>query len=157
MSVLKICKGTGKAKGSGCGKQLEYAVRGNMKLYFQKYGLGTIGCRCFYNWFESPEPIKKVSNKRKVENREYSKLRKQFLSENQICFIEWCTKIADTIEHTKGRKGYADDWARQNKISLLLDKRFWKPCCLEHNLELETNIELSKKYQLSKIHGGEKI
>ena len=55
-----------------------------------------------------------------------------------------------------GRVGYADDWARDNKISLYLDIRFWKPCCLAHNLELENNPELSKKYQLSKIHGGKK-
>lgn len=55
-----------------------------------------------------------------------------------------------------GRIGYADDWAIENGITLFLDVRFWKPCCLEHNLELENNPELSKQYQLSKIHGGKK-
>lgn len=143
--MSKICKGTGKAISFGCRKPLEYASRGNMKLYFSKYGLGTTGCRCFYHWFESPEPIKKVSDKRKVENREYTKLRKEFLADNPICFIEGCSKIADTIEHTAGRG-----------INYL-NVDTWKPCCLEHNLELETNSELSKKYQLSKIHGGKKI
>ena len=145
MSILKKCKGTGKAKGEGCGQDLQYTERGGMKVYFSKFGLGTSGCRCFYSWFESPEPIKKISNKRKVENKEYNKLRKAFLAENTVCFIEGCNKVADTIEHTAGRG-----------INYL-NVDTWKPCCLEHNLELENNPELSKKYQLSKIHGGKKI
>ena len=105
------------------------------------------------------KPIPKVSAKRKIENREYTIKRLQFLAqpENQRCFIEVCKNRADTIEHTMGRKGFADDWARENNVSLLLDVRFWKPCCNEHNLELERNPELSQKYQLSKITGKEKL
>ena len=53
MATLKKCKGTGKAKGEGCGQDLQYTERGGMKVYFSKFGLGTSGCRCFYNWFES--------------------------------------------------------------------------------------------------------
>ena len=105
------------------------------------------------------KPIPKVSKKRQIENLKYQVLRTEFLGkkENQICFIDNCNKIADTIEHTMGRKGFADDYARDNNISLYLDIRFWKPCCNAHNLELENNPELSKKYQLSKIHGGKKL
>ena len=103
--------------------------------------------------------IKKVSPKREVENKQYAIDRKEFLSctENSQCFIEGCSRQANTIEHTKGRKGFADEWAMLNNVSLLLDQRFWKPCCIQHNLELETNPELSKKYPLSKIHDGGKI
>lgn len=103
--------------------------------------------------------INKVSPKREVENKQYTIDRKEFLfrPENSKCFIEGCNRQANTIEHTKGRKGFADEWARLNNISLLLDQRFWKPCCIQHNLELETNPELSKKYQLSRIHEGGKI
>jgi len=79
-----------------------------------------------------------------------------FLSINKICFIDGCSLTATTIEHTKGRTGYADEWARENKISLFLDERFWKGCCWKHNGELENNTELSHKYQLSKIHNGTK-
>lgn len=106
-----------------------------------------------------PKPPKKVSDKRKKEIPKYSALRITFLSqpENQSCFIEGCYNPAETIEHTKGRKGYADKWARDNGITLYLDVRFWKPCCLECNLKLERDPELSKKYQLSKIHGGHKL
>lgn len=105
------------------------------------------------------KPIPKFSKKREKENREYTIKRLQFLAqpENLRCFIDGCNKRADTIEHTMGRKGFADDWARENNVSLLLDVRFWKPCCNYHNLELERNPELSQKYQLSKITGKAKL
>jgi len=105
------------------------------------------------------KPINKVSDKRKVENLKYGSDRLIFLGkkENNFCFIDGCKRDATTIEHSAGRIGFYDDWARENNISLYLDKRFWKPCCNFHNLELERNSELSKKYQLSKIHGGEKL
>lgn len=103
-----------------------------------------------------PKPIPKVSQKMKVELLQYSADRTVFLA-GKTCFIDGCNKKANTVEHTRGRKGFADEWARDNKVSLLLDKRFWQPCCIEHNLELENNPELSKQYQLSKIHGGTKL
>jgi hypothetical protein len=111
-----------------------------------------------WNTIKPRKPINKVSKKQKVLNAQYSVDRIQFLSkpENKICFIKGCGKSATTVEHQKGRKGFADDWARENNIPLILDKRFWKPCCLEHNLELENNPELSKEYQLSKLHQGGK-
>lgn len=97
---------------------------------------------------KKPKPIPKVSEKRKVENREYTIKRLQFLAqpENQKCFIEGCNAKADTIEHTAGRWG--DNY---------LNTDTWKPCCNFHNLELERNSELSQKYQLSKITGKEKL
>lgn len=105
------------------------------------------------------KPIKKVSDKRALENIIYKSERIKFLQlpENKNCFIEGCNSEANTIEHIMGRKGFADEYARENNISLYLDKRFWKPCCLKHNLELENNPELSKKYQLSKISGKPKL
>ncbi len=108
---------------------------------------------------KKPKAIPKFSAKRKKENPKYTIERLRFLAQpgNQRCFIEGCNSRADTIEHTMGRKGYADQWARDNNISLLLDVRFWKPCCNFHNLELERNSELSEKYQLSKISGKQKI
>lgn len=108
---------------------------------------------------KQPKPIAKHSKKGAALNKEYLTGREIFLSlpENQKCFVEGCSKKADTIEHTKGRKGYADKDARENDIPLLLDERFWQPCCGEHNLEFENNPELSKKYQLSQIHEGKKL
>lgn len=105
-----------------------------------------------------PVKINQVSKKQAVLNSKYTVLRIEFLSkpENRTCFIDDCGKIADTVEHIRGRKGFADEWARENNVPLIIDVRFFKPCCLQHNLELENNPELSKKYQLSKIHGGKK-
>ena len=99
--------------------------------------------------------IPKVSQKRIVLNRIYEKVRIQVLSEAKFkCFIENCKNVANSVEHRMGRKGYADEWARENDIPLLIDKRYLAACCNYHNLELENNPELSKQYQLSKIHGG---
>ena len=108
------------------------------------------------------KPIKKVSDKRKVQQPVYQAKRIAFLKQpgNGTCKIIGgtdCTKKATTIEHTKGRQGYADYWARERGITLYLDERFWLPACLNCNLELENNSELSKANQLSKIHDGKKI
>lgn len=98
-----------------------------------------------------PKPriaLKKVSDKRKVENLQYAADRILFLNkpENRICFIDGCQKPSTTIEHRAGR------WGKN-----FLDQSTWAGCCSEHNIELENNAELSKKYQLSKIHGGQKF
>lgn len=104
------------------------------------------------------KPIPKVSKKREPLNRIYEKVRIEVLSEAKFkCFIDGCKNVANTCEHRMGRKGYADEWARENNIPLLIDKRYLAPCCNFHNLELENNPDLSKQYQLSKIHGGKKI
>lgn len=101
--------------------------------------------------------IKKVSDKRKELNAIYQKVRIEVLSEAKFkCFIDGCKNVANTVEHLMGRKGYADEWAKDNNIPLLIDKRFLKACCLVHNGELETNPELSKKHQYSKISGIKK-
>jgi len=89
--------------------------------------------------------IKPRSKKREAENKVYLMLREKFLRDNPVCFIEGCGKMANTVEHTAGRG------INYLKVST------WKPCCLEHNLELENNPAMSKKYQLSKIHGKQKL
>lgn len=102
--------------------------------------------------------IPNVSEKRKEVNKIYEKVRIEVLTEAKFkCFIDGCTNVANTIEHTAGRLGFYDEQARYDNIPLIIDKRFLKACCLHHNGELENNPELSKEYQLSKIHGGKKL
>jgi hypothetical protein len=139
---MKVCKGTGKAKGKGCGNQLQYAERGGMKVYFSKYGLGTSGCKCFYSWFEMPEPIKKVSDKRKFENKEYTKLRKLFLAEYTICQVKGCKELPTEVHHKKGRIG-----------KLLTDTRYFLGVCREcHNkIELEPTWAKENNYSLNRL------
>jgi hypothetical protein len=74
---------------------------------------------------KKPKPIPKVSDKRKIENLKYSALRIEFLGkkENSICPI---TKQHTTeVHHKIGRIGFADEWARLNNISLLIDVRYF--------------------------------
>lgn len=107
---------------------------------------------------KKPYVIPKVSDKRKEINKVYEKIRIEVLSESKFkCFIDGCTNVANTIEHSAGKLGFYDEQARHDNIPLVIDKRFLKACCLHHNGELENNPELSKKYQLSKIHGGKKL
>lgn len=96
---------------------------------------------------KNTKPIKKVSDKRVIDNARYSVLRIEFLGkpDNRICFIEGCDKPSTTVEHRAGR------WGKN-----FLDTSTWAGCCLYHNLELENNPELSKKYQFSKITGKPK-
>ena len=87
-------------------------------------------------------PIRKESTKQAALNRKYSQQRRRYLEkpDNHFCVIcrdQNVSRRANTVEHRKGRKGYADDYARDNDIPLLLDERFWLPVCLEHNTELE--------------------
>ena len=89
------------------------------------------------------KPIRKVSEKQKKLNKEYSKLRLEFLSlpENQICPI---TKLPTTdVHHKKGRKGYADDWARENNIPLIIDVRFFIGVSREGHNKIEDNPDWS--------------
>ena len=124
---------------------------GKAEKIYQKEKLATWGEK------KPPKAIPKVSEKRKLENLDYEKIRIEVLTEAKFkCFIKGCTNVANTCEHTMGRRGFADDWARDNNIPLLNDKRYLKACCFIHNGELENNPELSKEYQLSKIHGGVK-
>lgn len=101
--------------------------------------------------------IPKVSEKRKALKINYETVRSEVLSEAKFkCFVKYCNNVANTIEHQRGHSGFFDDWARDNNISLHIDKRFLKACCWFHNQEFENNTELSKQYQLSKIHKGSK-
>lgn len=85
--------------------------------------------------------IRKVSVKQDKLNKIYSKLRIEFLSlpENQICPI---TKQQTTdVHHKKGRKGFADDWARENNIPLIIDVRFFLAVSREGHDKIENNPE----------------
>lgn len=103
------------------------------------------------------KPINQFSDKRKELNKVYEKVRIEVLSEAKFkCFIDGCTNVANTVEHLMKRKGFADEWAKENNIPLLIDKRYLRACCLHHNGELETNPELSKQYQYSNVSGKKK-
>lgn len=88
------------------------------------------------------KPIPKVSAKRKIENREYTIKRLQFLAqpENQKCPITG--KQTTDVHHKKGRVG-----------TLLLDTRFWLAVSREGHKQIEENPEWAKEnnYSLNRI------
>ena len=88
---------------------------------------------------KSLKPINNVSAKRKEEDAQYKILRQEFLSrpENKICPITgW---PATEIHHKRKRRGYADEWARLNGITLYLDTRFWLAVSREGHQWIEDN------------------
>lgn len=99
-----------------------------------------------------PKPIKKVSEKRVPLQDRYNVMKLEYFSKKEKCSVKGCKKIGSTVEHTKGRKGYADKWAIENEIPLLIDIRHWIKVCPQHNLEFESNTALSREYQKSKNH-----
>lgn len=88
------------------------------------------------------KPIPKVSAKRKIENREYTIKRLQFLAqpENQKCPITG--KQTTDVHHKKGRVG-----------DLLLDTKFWLAVSREGHKQIEENPEWAKEnnYSLNRI------
>jgi len=92
-----------------------------------------------------PTRIKQVSEKRKLEDIEYKRLRLEFLSksENKICPITG--QQATEVHHKRKRRGYADNWARENKISLYLDTRFWLGVSRDGHDWIENNPEEAYK------------
>jgi hypothetical protein len=59
---MKKCKGSGKAKGFGCGEPLPFSERNGLKTYNAKYGLGLSSCGCFSKWLRNSEDGKKMLN-----------------------------------------------------------------------------------------------
>ena len=106
----KKCKGVGKAKGYGCGKYLEFAKRGNMKLYFAKHGLGT-KCGCLSKWLietdEGQELIIQASKKAKMYSANETK--KQYNKEKKE--RKW--ELMSTVQRINKAKQVFQKWIRQ--------------------------------------------
>lgn len=109
-------------------------------------------CKCKLCLAKKPQratkkqkPIRKVSAKQEKLDKKYSILRVEFLSlpENQICPV---TKLPATeVHHVKGRKGYADDWARENNIPLIIDVRFFLAVSRLGHDKIENNPEWARE------------
>lgn len=86
MAKLKVCKGTGKAKGFGCDKPLPYSERNGIKSYKATYGLGH-DCRCYTNWLigDSPE-AKDTFDKLLIKNKKdlQTEQKKAKIKENKL-------------------------------------------------------------------------
>jgi hypothetical protein len=86
-------------------------------------------------------PIPKVSKKRKKDMVKYSKLRLEYLRENEVCQgkLDGCTLNATTVHHMAGRVG-----------DLYLDKNNWKALCMSCHEKVEMFPLMAKELGLSK-------
>lgn len=91
------------------------------------------------------QPVKPVSGKQKILLAKYHKQRLVFLSkpENKKCPV--FSLPTTEIHHKQGRKGYADDWARENNVPLLLDERFWLAVSRTGHRKIEENPTWAKR------------
>lgn len=95
---------------------------------------------------KKPFVINKVAPKRKVQNKAYLALRKDFLIEHPTCEIRGlkCQVKATEIHHTRGR---------ENKM--LLNKKWWKAVC--HNCHREVTDNSKKAIEDGHSHSKHKL
>ena len=90
---------------------------------------------------KKPYEIPKQSKKRAKQNREYSKIRKQFLNDNPMCEgkLKGCTGQATTCHHSRGRIG-----------DLLTDTEHFIALCMSCHHHVEIEPGMAKELGLSK-------
>jgi hypothetical protein len=103
-----------------------------------------------------PKPVKKEklvtnaairarSKKRAQQEREYARLRKEYLSNHLYCEgnLTGCTTVASEIQHSMGRVG-----------KLLTDVRYFKASCHNCNLRAETHPHeaIANGFSKSRLH-----
>lgn len=81
--------------------------------------------------------VKKVSDKRKEQNKEYSELREQFLL-GRWCAYHGNPCIPTTVHHSKGRIG-----------DLLTDTRYFVALCMEAHQYIESHPNWAKEHGFS--------
>lgn len=86
-----------------------------------------------------PKPIRHVSKKRSIENRKYSVLRKEFLSQKPKCeaSLPGCQKKSTDVHHKAGRGEY------------FLRVDTWLAVCRCCHIWIEENPEKAKELNLS--------
>lgn len=68
------------------------------------------------------KPIKKVSQKRNIQNQQYLRLRKDYLEAVQYCEVPECHKKSTEIHHMAGREN-----------EKLLDTNYFLAVCHDHH------------------------
>jgi len=69
--------------------------------------------------------IAKVSGKQAKKVIDYSARKARFIK-GKRCKV-YPELQAEDIHHMMGKVGYADEWARENDVTLLIDERYWLP------------------------------
>lgn len=79
--------------------------------------------------------IPRMSPKRTIEAKDYEIKKRAFLK-GKVCPVHPALKCED-VHHQKGRIGFADQWARDNGVTLLMDERFWLACSRKGHIKIE--------------------
>jgi len=74
---------------------------------------------------------------------EYSRKKKKWIK-GKRCAVRPHLPATD-IHHKKGRVGYADQWARDNDVPLLIDERHWLPVSRVGHMQIEENPVWARK------------
>ncbi len=90
-------------------------------------------------------PVKRVSTKMKTQLAKYHRLKIKFMErpENKLCPVNG--QATTDVHHMMGRVGFADDFARENDIPLLLDERFWLAVSRSGHRWIEENPTQAKE------------
>lgn len=100
---------------------------------------------------EDSKPPAKVSQKQSKLLSIYGRKAKNFLRGKKCAVFP--NQTATQVHHMSGRVGYADEWARENEMPLLLDERFWLPTSDEgHRMITENPVwAWENKYSFKRI------
>lgn len=83
-------------------------------------------------------PVNKVSPKRAEQNKEYLKLRKEYLDLYPVCEVPECNLKAVDIHHQRGRSG-----------DMLTNVSYFMAVCRKHHIEIENNPNWAKEQGFS--------
>lgn len=89
------------------------------------------------------KPIKKRSQNMTIIMEEYNRRRPGFLYKKRCAVFPHLK--ATEIHHQKGREGYADDYARENDIPLILDERYWLPVSSDGHKKITDNPDWARE------------
>ena len=92
---------------------------------------------------KKPKPIPKRSQKMEIILEEYYRRLPGFLYKKKCAVYPELKAIE--VHHSRGREGYADDYARENDIPLILDERWWLAVSRKGHKEIENNPDWAKE------------
>lgn len=99
MNSIKKCKGSGKAKGYGCGSLLNYREYNGMKKYDAVYGLGR-PCGCYSKWLLNTEEGKSLLAKATLKAiKPRLELEKATAESREKKSVSWVIKYLVNLVH----------------------------------------------------------
>lgn len=84
------------------------------------------------------KPINKISNSMKEKLKLYRIVRKEYMTEHNICEFPGCSSNNISLHHMAGRCG-----------KLLYDKKYFKSLCIPHHNYVEENVDIAISMGLS--------